>query len=123
MLEQSESEGNSVAIARIRLKTLPEDHFIYKMWGFLRYYNIRIYIYIAYLAIKIRRNTIYSQTIDQVCIKIQFKVCKDSVKLKINFKKLNWIKWESTEGLSFKDFHSLFHQKISFYLICFEGNI
>ena len=28
MLEQSESGGNSVYIAGIRLKTLPEDHFI-----------------------------------------------------------------------------------------------
>ena len=58
------------------------------LWWVLGCKNVAQHL-AKYLAIKIRRNTIYSQTIDQVCIKIQFKVCKDSVKLKINFKKLN----------------------------------
>ena len=61
MLEQSESEGNSLYITcSIRLKTLPEAHFIYKMWG------VTYHIDIVYNTIKDKRRNTTQSTVKQL---------------------------------------------------------
>ena len=116
MLEQSESEGNSLYIASIRLK-----HFLKTIlyWVFYVYTGCPLSPQKGFEKIKDATQSTVKQ-LTKFCIKIQFKVCKDSVKLKINFKKLNWIKWESTEGLSFKDFHSLTKKSIFIWVVLKE---